>query len=108
MNERLLDTLRRCGVQRPPSPEWEASALERVRAWAASRKGGVPSRGSFAPLLEDFRAWEEAHGLRPCEIPGKVGFSRLLIAIGARAAAARAKKQGKTCKVEVAKRRSGR
>lgn len=108
MNERLLDTLRRCGAPRPPAPEWEAAALERVRAWAASREGGVPSRGSFAPLLEDFRAWEEAQGLRPCEIPGKAGFSRLLVAIGARTSAARVKKQSESCKAETAKRRSGR
>jgi len=93
MQDRLTETLRRFGTARAPRPDWDAEALPRVRAWGGSRPGGIPSRGSFAPLFDDFRAWESAQGLAPCAIPGKAAFSRLLVAIGARNTAARVKKR---------------
>ena len=86
---RLSLALSRCGVALPKPPGWEAAAVEAVRAWIEARGGALPARGSFAPLLADFRAWEAQPGRTPAAFQGKDDFARVLVAIGARSAPSR-------------------
>ena len=89
MDTRLSETLRRCGATSSRAPDWEADAVRAVCAWVEARGGSIPARGSFAPLLADFRAWETTQRRRPADIRGKDDFARLLVGMGLRAAPSR-------------------